>query len=351
MVALTEPRHGLAGLHPGNFALVMATAILAQDLRVQGLPRLAIALAAFAAIAYVLLLVLSLLRVFLAPRAVGQDLLDPALVFGFFTLVAATDLLGVLAMQAGLPLLAKALWAFAFLAWCLLLYLAFAVLTFLTHERNVNIVHGGWLIAIVGTQSLVVLGALLVPELGEAGRYMQVEIHMLWGLGLCLYAIFVTLFCHRIFFLQLTPDDIGPLLWVVMGAAAISANAGTALASIEAPLSFLATQRPFVDGITLMLWAWATWWIPLLVLFGVWKHVVNRRPLRYQPVMWSLVFPLGMYALASARLGLATDMPALGWISTGMTAAAALAWALTLLGLGWHLVAQWRSRRSRTDVA
>ena len=347
MVALSEPRPGLAGLHPGNFALVMATAILAQDLRVQGWPRLALAMAAFAATAYVLLLVLSLLRMALAPRAVGQDLLDPALVFGFFTLVAASDLLGVLALQAGQPLLAKALWAFAFLAWCLLLYLAFSVLTFLTHERNVNIVHGGWLIAIVGTQSLVVLGALLVPELGEAGRYMQVEVHMLWGLGLCLYAIFVTLFCYRIFFLQLTPDDIGPLLWVVMGAAAISANAGTALASIEAPLPFLATQRPFVDGITLMLWAWATWWIPLLVLFGVWKHVVNRRPLRYQPVMWSLVFPLGMYALASARLGLATDMPALGWISTAMTAAAALAWSLTLVGLARHLAEQWHARGAR----
>ena len=52
---------------------------------------------------------------------------------------------------------------------------------------------------------------------------------MLWGLGLCLYGIFVTLFCYRIFFLRLAPDDVGPLLWVVMGAAAISANAGTAL--------------------------------------------------------------------------------------------------------------------------
>ena len=84
--------------------------------------------------------------------------------------------------------------------------------------------------------------------------------------------------------------------------------------------------------------------VPLLALFGLWKHVVNRRPLRYQPVMWSLVFPLGMYAVTSARMGLATEMPALGWIATGMTAAAALAWTLTLVGLGRHLVAQWRSR-------
>jgi tellurite resistance protein TehA-like permease len=74
---------------------------------------------------------------------------------------------------------------------------------------------------------------------------------------------------------------------------------------------------------------------------------VNRRPLRYQPVMWSLVFPLGMYAVTSAKLGLATEMPALGWISTGMTAAAALAWSLALFGLARHLLAQWRSRSLR----
>ena len=156
---------------------------------------------------------------------------------------------------------------------------------------------------------------------------------MLWGLGLCLYGIFVTLFCYRIFFLRLAPDDVGPLLWVVMGAAAISANAGTTLIALESPLPFLATQRPFVDGVTMMIWAWATWWIPLLTLFGVWKHGVNRRPLRYEPIMWSLVFPLGMYAVASARLGLAADFEPLGWISTLVLAGGSLAWVAVMMGL------------------
>lgn len=45
---------------------------------------------------------------------------------------------------------------------------------------------------------------------------------------------------------------------------------------------------------SLLLWAWATWWIPLLVIFGVWRHLVHCQPLRYHPMYWSLVFPLGM---------------------------------------------------------
>lgn len=326
-------RVGLAGLHPGNFALVMASAILAQGFSLHGLAVVARWFDLVAVLAFVGLLCLSLARVWRAPRAIRDDLTNPRLVFSFFTLVAASSLVGQIALAYHAPGVALGLWAVAFVAWCLLLYLAFAVLTFLTHEHNVNIVHGGWLIAIVGTQSLVVLGARLVPELGDYARYMQVEVHMLWGLGLCLYGIFVTLFCYRIFFLRLAPDDVGPLLWVVMGAAAISANAGTALIALAEPLPFLAAQRPFVDGITLMLWAWATWWIPLLALFGIWKHGVNRRPLRYEPVLWSLVFPLGMYAVASARLGLAADFEPLHWISLMVLAAGSLAWALVMLGL------------------
>ena len=324
---------GLQVLHPNNFALVMATGIIAIGFRTLGFDALADALAVFAVGAWLVLLLLSLIRVLRHAAAVRADLLNPRLVFSFFTLVAATDIVGLLALEHGQPAVAMGCWVLAFLAWCALLYLAFSVLTFLTHEHNVNIVHGGWLIAIVGTQSLVLLGARIAPELGTFGVYMMVETHMLWDLGLVFYFIFITLFCYRIFFLTLHPQDVGPLLWVVMGAAAISANAGTTLISEDARLPFLAMQRPFIDGATMMLWAWATWWLPMLVIFGLWKHGANRLPVRYEPTMWSLVFPLGMYAVASARLGLAAEFPPLHWIAQIMIWVALAAWALVLVGL------------------
>jgi tellurite resistance protein TehA-like permease len=329
----TATATGLQVLHPNNFALVMATGIIAIGFRTLGFEVLAQVLAVFAVGAWVVLLLLSLMRVVRHAAAVRADLLNPRLVFSFFTLVAATDIVGLLALEHGQTAVAMGCWVLAFLAWCALLYLAFSVLTFLTHEHNVNIVHGGWLIAIVGTQSLVLLGARIAAELGDFGVYMMVETHMLWDLGLVFYGIFVTLFCYRIFFLTLRPQDVGPLLWVVMGAAAISANAGTTLISEDARLPFLAMQRPFIDGATMMLWAWATWWLPMLVIFGLWKHGANRLPVRYEPTMWSLVFPLGMYAVASARLGLAAEFPPLHWIAQIMIWVALAAWALVLVGL------------------
>ena len=86
------------------------------------------------------------------------------------------------------------------------------------------------------------------------------------------------LLCYRMFFVELKPEDVNPQVWVVMGAAAISTNAGSTLVMSNGGLPFLLSLRPFIDGVTLAMWAWAMWWIPLLVLLGVWKHGVARRP-------------------------------------------------------------------------
>jgi tellurite resistance protein TehA-like permease len=145
------------------------------------------------------------------------------------------------------------------------------------------------------------------------------------------------------FFFDVEPDDITPLLWVVMGAAAIATNAGSTLILAKDGTAFLQAMRPLVDGVTLVMWAWASWWIPMLVLLGLWKHGVRRLPLKYTPTLWSLVFPLGMYALASLRFSLAAELPPLKTISVAMTWMALAAWAATALAL---VHACWRRYRA-----
>jgi tellurite resistance protein TehA-like permease len=326
-------RKTLESLHPGNFAMVMATGIISIGLDALHFELLAGIFKGIALFGWVILIILCLVRVTRYYRAVFIDLKTPRMVFSYFTLVAATDIVGMLLHDSGYSSLALACWLIAFVFWCLLLYMAFSVLTFLSHENNVNIMHGGWLITIVGTQSLVLLGTTIAPDFGEYAHYMMVEVHMLWGLGLSLYGIFVALFCYRIFFLSLKPQDLSPLLWVVMGAAAISANAGTSLFWTDSQLPFLAAQKPFIDGVTLMIWSWATWWIPLLFLFGVWKHAINKIPFKYEPSLWSMVFPLGMYTVASVRLGQAAEFPPMIWIAQLMIWVAIGTWILVMAGM------------------
>jgi tellurite resistance protein TehA-like permease len=338
--------HEIDTLYPGCFALVMATGIISNAFFFDGERPMADALFAVGAIAFCWLVAATAIRVVRRARSVWRDLCDPRMVFSFFTIVAAADVLG-----AGMHLrdydgIALVLWIGALAIWFVLIYFSFGVLIFLNSAHRANIVHGGWLIAIVGTESLVILGSAMAPRFGTAGATVFVLIHMLWGVGLALSGIFVTLFASRIFFLDFEPEDITPLLWVVMGAAAISTNAGSTLILTDSGLDFLRSMRPFIDGVTLILWAWATWWIPLLTLLGILKHGVCRIPISYTPMLWSLVFPLGMYALASLRLSLAGDFPPLAVLSRTMVWVALAAWLATAIGL---LVSSWRGWRAATS--
>jgi tellurite resistance protein TehA-like permease len=344
--ALAYLAQEIDGLVPGVFALVMATGIISNGFYFENPRAVSDVLFVISLVSYALLLAATVLRAMRVPRAMWADLIDPHTVFSFFTIVAATDVLGVGILLRGFGGVAMAMWLLALLLWLVLIYTGFSVLTFLNTAHPANVVKGAWLIAIVATESLVVLGALVARSFGAGAALMFALIHMLWGIGLVLYGIFITLFAQRIFFFAFEPDDITPLLWVVMGAAAISTNAGSALIAADSQLPFLQSMRGFIDGITLIAWAWATWWIPLLVLLGVWKHGVRRVPIRYSPMLWGLVFPLGMYALASLRLSLAADVPALRAMSVVMVWVALTAWTATATGL---VLSSWRSYREFTQ--
>jgi tellurite resistance protein TehA-like permease len=336
-------RGEVAGLYPGCFALVMATGIICNGLFLGGYRGWSELLFAVVLVAYPCLILLTLARLLLFPRALWADLIDPARVFSFFTIIAGTGVFAVALDLRGLGQAALALWALAFAVWLALIYLGFAVMIFRNPTDGADIAHGGWLNAIVGTESLVILGTVVAPEAGDLGPAILVATHMLWGVGLALYGIFIALFAQRVFFFDVEPDDITPLLWVVMGAAAIAANAGSMLILVKDDMAFLQAMRPLVDGVTLVMWAWATWWIPMLLLLGIWKHGVRRVPLKYSPMLWSLVFPLGMYALASLRLSLAADLPPLRTVSVAMIWVALAAWTATALAFA-H--ACWRRYRT-----
>ncbi len=311
----------------------MATGIVSNGFFLLDHRTLSAALLAVNLVAYPLLLAALALRAALYPRRLLADLLDPRLVFTFFTFVAGSDVLGLGLHLRGHERPAVWLWLAALAAWVVLGYVSFSVLTFRNNEEGAEVVHGGWLIAIVGTESLVILGVVLAPRFGSLESLTLVTVYGLWGVGIVFYGIFVTLFMHRIFFLRLEPDEMSPLFWVVMGAAAISTNAGSTLIANPPELEFLQAMRPFVDGTTLILWAWGTWWIPLLVILGVWRHVVRRYPLRYHPAYWNLVFPLGMYTVATYRLSLAADYTALQAVSRVTIWIAFAAWLATMAGL------------------
>ncbi|MGA2795894.1 MAG: hypothetical protein ABSE69_20790 [Roseiarcus sp.] len=75
----------------------------------------------------------------------------------------------------------------------------------------------------------------------------------------------------------------------------------------------------------------------MLLVLGAWRHVIQRFPLRYDPLYWGAVFPLGMYSVATRQMATALDLPFLDPLPWVMFLAALAAWTLAFAGLLWEL--------------
>lgn len=335
MTPTSPPTPGLAGMHPANFALVMATGIISIAFQLLGKPLIAQGLYGLNAIFYVTLWVLTALRIVRHRDRVLADLLDHGRSVGFFTMVASTCVLGSQSLVvAGLPGLAFGLWCLGLGLWALLTYGIITILTVKEHKPTLaEGLNGGWLVAVVASHATSVLGTQLAPGLGHWTPHVLLLSLTMWLGGSMLYFWIISLIFYRYTFFTLRPNDLAPPYWINMGAAAIATLAGGTLVGAAAHSPALAQILPFVRGFTLFWWATASWWIPMLVILGIWRHGYRRFPLQYDPLYWGAVFPLGMYTVATLRLSQSVDVPFLLVIPQVLVYVAITAWSATLLGL------------------
>lgn len=152
-----------------------------------------------------------------------------------------------------------------------------------------------------------------------------------------------SLIFYRYTFFRFSPADLSPPYWINMGAMAISALAGSQLIINAPDAPFLLSILPFIKGFTVFYWATGTWWIPMLVILAIWRHAVMRFPLRYDPLYWGAVFPLGMYAASTDRMIEALSLPFLGFLPRVFLCIALASWAAAFAGF---LVDAWRRART-----
>jgi tellurite resistance protein TehA-like permease len=347
-----RPGFGLADMSPAYFGLVMATGIISLAAFVMEYGVLASGLFYLNIGQYGLLCVLYFLRAWRYPLRFFGDMLTHLTGPGYFTAVAGT---GILASQfmvlRGDLVVGKALWAFAIVLWLGLTYTIFTAFTVKrdkpTLDKGIN---GGWLLAVVATQSLSVSSALLAARIGQPYR-LELNFFALsaWLWGGMLYIWMMALIFYRYAFFHFSPGDLAPPYWINMGAMAISTLAGSLLILNAPQAPYLASLLPFLKGFTIFYWATGTWWIPMLLLLGVWRHIYMRFPLRYDPLYWGAVFPLGMYAACTWQLDRAMEFGFLAGLTQAFFYIALFAWAVTFASMLYTLApALWRRSASHS---
>jgi tellurite resistance protein TehA-like permease len=236
-------------------------------------------------------------------------------------------------------LLAWSLWIIGAVLWILVTYAVFTALTVKAVkpplEEGLN---GGWLVSIVATQSVSVLASQLSPHAGSGREAMLFAALILWLGGAMLYVWIISLIFYRYTFFPFKPSDLAPPYWINMGAMAISTLAGSTLILSGDNSPLIHELLPFIKGATLLFWATATWWIPMLLILGIWRHIVKKFPLRYDPLYWGAVFPLGMYSVATARMTAAVELAFLNSVPPTFFYFAIASWSLTLAGLAHRLI-------------
>ncbi len=323
-------------LSPAYFALVMATGIVSIAAWDSTFPILATGLFAFNLAAYVVLACLSALRLIRYPRLFLADMTDHRRGPGFFTAVAGSCILGAQFLLMARSLAAAAiLLALGTVLWIGLTYTIFAAFTVKRDKPALEeALTGAWLIAVVATQSIAVLAASIA---GQSPQPIRLELNFLalamWLAGGMLYIWIISLIFYRKTFLAFSPGDLTPPYWINMGAMAISTLAGAQLVHNAPDAPFLASLLPFLKGFTILYWATGTWWIPMLLVLEVWQHLIQRFPLRYDPLYWGAVFPLGMYSVATKQMAAELALPFLAPLAPPFFVAALVAWTLVFIGL------------------
>ncbi|HEY5888560.1 MAG TPA: tellurite resistance/C4-dicarboxylate transporter family protein [Acidimicrobiales bacterium] len=323
----------IAGLFPGYFAMVMATGIIAIAAFQQDIEWLADGLYVIAAAAYGILVVLTLVRLVRFSHLLVADLTSHVKGFAFLTTVAATNVLGsASAIVHGWWDLAWVLWWISLGLWVVLTYTTLIAVVLRSPKPGLGAgINGTWFLLTVSTESIAVLGALLLVRHPSDGLAFACTGAFL--LGIVLYLIVMTMVFLRWTFQELEPTEAEPPAWIAAGAVAITVLAGSNLlgaAPVSARIDGLA---PILEGLIILAWATATFWFPLMIAIGVWRHVVCRVPLRYHPSYWALVFPLGMYGAATFRMRAALELEVLAWLPKATLAVAVVAWTATFFGL------------------
>ncbi|MBO0864734.1 MAG: tellurite resistance/C4-dicarboxylate transporter family protein [Mycobacterium sp.] len=307
---------------PDVFAAVMATGILSIAARNHQYSKLSDALGVTASLGLAVLVVAVVVAAVAQRRRLFWDLRDPDVTLRLFTFVAACAVLDT-RLSFNLSVL-RILGIVAVSAWLVLMVLTARNMAAHRWVALRDHVQGAWELGSVGTSGLVIVMAQVSHYTGH--RWWLLIAVPIWFAAITIYVLMTWLILWRAVGERQDRDGFEPDTWILMGGLAIATLAGDHL--YQQVSGWVADA---VRMITVVTWAGATLWIPPLIYFGL--HRISRRPevLQFTGVWWSLVFPLGMYSVATDATAAELGIPAMQTISLVFFWNALAAWLIVVV--------------------
>ncbi|MCL6550781.1 MAG: tellurite resistance/C4-dicarboxylate transporter family protein [Acidothermus cellulolyticus] len=318
---------------PQYFSFVMATGIVSLAMRLHHLRYVSAVLISIGLAGWTILLAANLTAAMWSRAAWMREFTDPHIACASLAFVAGTNVLGSWFALGHHDDVALAALGLGTVAWIVLGYaIAGAIVVTDTGTSRLRSVNALWFLWVVGCQSVAVNASLCAADSVRARTALTLLAVMAWSVGAASYAgvlilVVLRLLCHGV-----TPQELTPAYWITMGATAITVLAGSQIGRLTVA-SPGAAVHSFIGASSVVFWSFGSWLIPLLLAGGWWRHSGHRMPLRYEAGIWGIVFPLGMYSVASYDLGHATHITLIQDIGYDAAWIALTAWFIGTVGL------------------
>ena len=321
------PRDRVRDLHPGWFASVMGTAILAVATYLNpgnltvlwdaahglgaGLAVLAYGMGVVMTVAYAV-------RWAHDRDAAMADLRHPVLGAmhatlpgGLLVLAVMTSVVGPELLPAGAVTALIAVLAAVGSVLALVFSVAFAMTLFVGAPPAAS-VNGGWFIPPVVTIIIPMALTPLVPHVGPGTARLLLALgYAAYGMGFLLFLMILGLLHDRLVLHPLPPAQLAPTLWIGLGPVAVAALVPLALA--RAGQDLFGVAAPAVTVLSQLfgtaLWGFGLWWLAIAVTLLV--RYLRAGPLPFHLGWWAFTFPLGAYTVATMTLARSWQAPVL----------------------------------------
>ena len=227
---------------------------------------------------------------------------------GLATIINGFLVFGVPRWGDGMVQVAEVLWwldvAMALGCGVLIPYLMFT-----RQDHSIDQMTAVWLLPVVAAEVAAASGGLLAPYLSDTVAQFHVLItsYVLWAFSVPVAFSILTILILRMALHKLPHESMAASSWLALGPIGTGAL-GLLLLGVDAPAIFaangLARVGEIAEGLGLIsgvvLWGVGLWWIVMAALITL-RYF--RAGIPFNLGWWGFTFPLGVYSLATLRLG------------------------------------------------